>query len=68
MLLFWLSILQITNAETSNAKKAEYERLSIEMEKMSKHNVWKGVDKRFKDMEELSVQISYDQVSCYDYC
>jgi hypothetical protein len=58
--LFWLMICHFSIAENNNANRAEYERLSHEMEKMSKHNVWKGVDKRFQDMEKLNVQISFE--------
>jgi hypothetical protein len=59
--LFFLCLyLNISIAETSRADLAEYERLSGEIEKMSKHNVWKGVDKRFEEMETLNVDISFE--------
>ena len=53
-------ILNISFAEPNQNDLAEYDRLSGEMEKMSKHNVWKGVDKRFEEMESLEVEISFD--------
>ena len=59
LLLLWITF-QFSFAETSQAILAEYERLSGEMEKMSKHNVWKGVDKRFEEMEQLDVDIRFD--------
>ena len=62
MMLLLLLLLQtsVGSAENKNADVAEYERLSDEMLKMSKNNVWKGVDKRFGEMEELDVDISFD--------
>ena len=59
-LLLLLLLTSIGIAENKNADVAEYERLSDEMLKMSKNNVWKGVDKRFEEMEELDVDISFD--------
>ena len=42
------------------ANQAEYERISIEMEKMRKNGIWAGVDKRFREIEDLDVEIKFD--------
>ena len=40
--------------------QAEYERISIDMEKMGRNGIWTGVDKRYKDLEKLGVNIQFD--------
>jgi hypothetical protein len=54
-----LLFLSLANADEMG-DQAEYQRLSIEMEKMSKNNVWTGVNKRFQDLEDLGVDIQFD--------
>ena len=60
LVLLFLLQMSVGLAENKNAEVAEYERLSDEMVKMSKNNVWKGVDKRFEEMEDLNVDISFE--------
>lgn len=40
--------------------QAEYERISIDMEKMGKNGVWVGVDKRYRNLEKLGVDIQFE--------
>jgi hypothetical protein len=42
------------------ADQAEYERISSEMEKVGKKEIWVAVDKYFKDIEKLEVEIQFD--------
>lgn len=57
--LLGLSLVRDVNANEL-AKRAEYDRIVLEMEKMEKNAVWVGVDKRFQDLEKLDVEIAFD--------
>ena len=39
---------------------AEYQRISADMEKLSKRQIWEGVEKQFVKLEALSVSIEYN--------
>ena len=38
---------------------AEYQRISADMEKLSKRQIWEGVEKQFVKLEALAVSIEY---------
>lgn len=47
-------------AAATDATDAEHERLSEELEDLARRQIWKGVEQRFKDIEQLGIEPSFD--------
>ena len=47
-------------SEPDAATMAEYYRLSDEMKKLSKRQIWEGVERHYESLEELHVPLDYD--------
>jgi len=57
--LFGLWLISQSYAENT-AEQAEYERLSIELEKMTTKAIWNGADKRFVELEEIGLPVQFE--------
>lgn len=45
---------------SDGSSMAEYQRISAELEKLSKRQIWEGVEKQFLKLEALAVSIEYE--------
>ena len=60
-ILTLLFCLSTAFAENSKADEAEYKRLSTEMEKFSRKNVWDGVEKKYMELQKLGIPIAANE-------
>ena len=58
-LLFFLLLFSGTTY-ADEATQAEYRRLARDMERLSKRQVWQGVDKRFRELQNTKESIEFE--------
>lgn len=56
------SLLTASPAWAKDATEAEHQRLSDEIEKLAKRQVWTGVERKYRDLERLGTELTFEDL------